>query len=129
MCMCVCVTQRERERVCTHARRSKMICTWSPLPCKRVVEESFSLFQKKWKREESGTICQGSLRPPSGLKICWEDLENSENRYDHKVYYSSVPFSCSVVSDSLPPHALPHARPPCSSPTHGVYSSSCPSSH
>ena len=35
-------------------------------------------------------------------------------------------FSCSVVSDSLRPHGLQHARPPCSSPTPRVYSNSCP---
>ena len=35
-------------------------------------------------------------------------------------------FSCSVVSDSLPPHESQHARPPCPSPTPGVYSNSCP---
>ena len=29
----------------------------------------------------------------------------------------SVQFSCSVVSDSLQPHGLQHARPPCPSPT------------
>ena len=43
-------------------------------------------------------------------------------------YSSSVQFSCSVVSDSLQPHELQHARPPCSSPTPGVHSNSCPSS-
>ena len=37
-------------------------------------------------------------------------------------------FSRSVVSDSLQPHELQHARPPCPSPTHGVYTNSCPSS-
>ena len=37
-----------------------------------------------------------------------------------------VQFSCSVMSDSLQPHALQHARPPCPSPTLGVYSNSCP---
>ena len=31
-----------------------------------------------------------------------------------------VQFSCSVVSDSLRPHGLQHARPPCPSPTPGV---------
>ena len=36
--------------------------------------------------------------------------------------------SCSVVSDSLRPHESQHARPPCPSPTPGVYSDSCPSS-
>ena len=40
----------------------------------------------------------------------------------------SVHFSCSVVSDSLWPHKLQHARPPCPSPTPRVYSDSCPSS-
>ena len=38
----------------------------------------------------------------------------------------SVQFSCSVMSDSLQPHGLWHARPPCPSPTPGVYSHSCP---
>ena len=46
----------------------------------------------------------------------------------------SVPFSHSVVSDSLQPHELQHARPPCPSPTPGVHSNSCiesvmPSNH
>ena len=40
----------------------------------------------------------------------------------------SVQFSCSVLSDSLWPHESQHARPPCPSPTPGVYSKSCPSS-
>ena len=39
-----------------------------------------------------------------------------------------VQFSHSVVSDSLRPHESQHARPPCPSPTPGVYSNSCPSS-
>ena len=34
-------------------------------------------------------------------------------------YFSSVQFSHSVVSDSLQPHGLQHARPPCPSPTPG----------
>ena len=41
---------------------------------------------------------------------------------------SSVQFSRSVMSDSLQPHESQHARPPCPSPTPGVYSNSCPSS-
>ena len=40
----------------------------------------------------------------------------------------SVQFSCSVVSDSLWPHALQHSRPPCPSATPGAYLNSCPSS-
>ena len=41
---------------------------------------------------------------------------------------TSVQFSCSVMSDSLRPHELQHARPPYPSPTPGVHSNSCPSS-
>ena len=37
-----------------------------------------------------------------------------------------VQCSCSVVSDSLRPHELQHSRPPCPSPTPGVYPNSCP---
>ena len=33
----------------------------------------------------------------------------------------SVQFSCSVMSDSLWPHEPQHTRPPCPSPTPGVY--------
>ena len=35
-------------------------------------------------------------------------------------------FSCSVVSDSLCPQGLQHARLPCPSPSPGVCSNSCP---
>ena len=38
----------------------------------------------------------------------------------------SVQFSRSVVSDSLQPHESQHTRPPCPSPTPGVYSNACP---
>ena len=44
------------------------------------------------------------------------------------VQLSSAHFSHSVVSDSLWPHELQHARPPCPSPSPGVHSNSCPSS-
>ena len=44
----------------------------------------------------------------------------------HKYILSSVQSSCSVMSDSLRPHALQHSRPPCPSPTPRVYSNSCP---
>ena len=40
---------------------------------------------------------------------------------------SSVQFRHSVMSDSLRPHGLQHARPPCPSPTPGAYLNSHPS--
>ena len=63
-----------------------------------------------------------------------------ESMYGIKVFFSvtvliqSLQFSCSVVSDSLQPHELQHARPPCPSPTPRVHSNSSiesvmPSSH
>ena len=44
------------------------------------------------------------------------------------VQFSSVQFNHSVMSDTLWPHELQHARPPCPSPTPRVYANSCPSS-
>ena len=42
--------------------------------------------------------------------------------------FTSVQFRCSVQSNSLWPHGLQHARPPCPSPTPGACSNLCPSS-
>ena len=41
-------------------------------------------------------------------------------RHHLNIQFSSVQFSHTVVSDSLQPHELQHARPPCPSPTPGV---------
>ena len=46
--------------------------------------------------------------------------------YREALQFSSVQFSCSVVSDALRPHESQHTRPPCPSPTPGVHSDSCP---
>ena len=40
--------------------------------------------------------------------------------------FSSVQFSCSVMSNSLRPHEPQHTRLPCPSPTPRVYPNSCP---
>ena len=48
--------------------------------------------------------------------------------YTHIHTHISQSVSCSVVSNSLWPHRLQHARPPCPSPTPGAYSNSCPPS-
>ena len=40
--------------------------------------------------------------------------------------FSSVQFSRSVMSNSLQPHEPEHTRPPCPSPTAGVYPNPCP---
>ena len=55
--------------------------------------------------------------------------ENSTGMFaSFKIFWISVQFSQSVVSDSLRPRELQHARPLCPSPVPGVYLNSCPSS-
>ena len=44
------------------------------------------------------------------------------------IFFCSVQFSLSVLSDSLRPHEPQHTRPPCPSPTPGVHPNPCPSS-
>ena len=46
--------------------------------------------------------------------------------FSSKVFIVFSQFSRSVMSDSLWLHGLKHVRPPCPSPTPGVYSNSCP---
>ena len=53
--------------------------------------------------------------------------EESGYIWEHFVQLFCKPhFSLSVVSDSLGPHGLQHARPPCSLPNPEAYSNSCP---
>ena len=47
---------------------------------------------------------------------------------DRRNQFSSVQFSRSVVSNSLQPCELQHARPPCPSPTPRTYANWCPPS-
>ena len=55
------------------------------------------------------------------LKFWWLKIIKENN-----LTFSSVQFSRSVMSNTLRPHESQHARPPCPSPTPGVYSNSCP---
>ena len=64
--------------------------------------------------------------PPHTHTPDWQDLQKSQHAGTPDIS-SSVQFSRSVMSSSLRPHGLQHARPPCPSPTPGVYSNSCPS--
>ena len=75
-----------------------------------------------------------------GIILCfnsWISKHCSQHRSDFQhqgsfsvleqhLFFCSVQFSCSVVSNSLWPHEPQHARPPCPSPTPRVYPNSCP---
>ena len=58
--------------------------------------------------------------------IPWPFSFATHSTFQSLLQFSSVQFSCSVVSDSLRPHESQYTRPPCLSPTPGVYSNSCP---
>ena len=51
-----------------------------------------------------------------------------KNKTGSWLWLISVQLSQPIMSDSLRPHVLQHARPPIPSATTGVYSNSCPSS-
>ena len=53
----------------------------------------------------------------------WRQTHHSKQLFSG---ISSVQLSHSVMPDSLRPHGLQHARPPCPSPIPGVHSNSCP---
>ena len=95
---------------------------------------------------EKKIICQINSCIP-GTRGCvdvlkqWNYIWSSSCSWSHRLvkltvihYYSprsiclqSVQFSRLVVSDSLRPHRLQHARLPCPSPAPGACSNSCPS--
>ena len=71
-----------------------------------------------WHPEED-TSCNCS-QPTARAKSSASDTRRGEGSWS----FSSAQFSCSVVSDSFPPHGLQQARLPCPSPTPGACSNS-----
>ena len=109
----------------------------------------------QWLGLHASTAGNGSSIPWSGTKIlqaAWHGQKTKKkNDYSSAIYNNpklevnrmpsksgrgdvrsahpirqSVQFSRSLVSDSLWPHGLQHARPPCPSPTPGVHPNPCP---
>ena len=60
------------------------------------------------------------------VRDCVEKRRGIQALQEWEPSFSSVQFSCSVMSDSLWPHGLQHIRLPCPSPTPRAYSNSCP---
>ena len=78
----------------------------------------------------AGGFCTTSATSQGNIKNINNELDFGINIQceNQCIHFSSVQFSRSVVSDSLWPRELQHARPPCPSPTPGVHSDSLPSS-
>ena len=72
---------------------------------------------------------------PEGIREKWGLVCSLYRHSTHPIIFSlypissfSVQFSHSDVSNSLRPHGLQQARPPCPSPAPGIYPNSCPMS-
>ena len=81
----------------------------------RVLLYYWADYEKREDKESSKQGFEGSSEYFHILKYSFLHLELST------MWFCSVQFSCSVMSDSLRPHRLQHARPPCPSPTPGVH--------
>ena len=71
-------------------------------------------------------ISKWSLLGGARLIMAWNHPSTFDSKEPFCTCISSVQFSRSVVSNSLRPRELQHARPPCPSSTARVYSNSCP---
>ena len=99
------------------------LCGEDPLEESMTTHSSVLAWETPWTEEPGSLHSKGSQKSRTGLSdwtttsplLTFEEVRNP-----------SVQFSHSVVSNSLGPHGLQHARPLCPSPTPGVYSNSCP---
>ena len=98
-------------------KRRKCCCFWIVKIWDKLIEKMMMVCEKGTLRR---ILCVLKLN-----KIGLNLIRKKKNSRDNQV---SVQFSHSVVSDSLQPHELQHARSPCPSPTPGVHSDSRPSS-
>ena len=102
-------------RMAITKQEQKQTKHWEVVIVGKDVEKSESLCIVSWNVEWC-SCCETSMNVPQNLNI------------EFKHQFSSVQFSRSVMSDSFRPHGLQHTRPPCPSPTPGVYPNPCPSS-
>ena len=95
----------------------------------------FKIMQKFWNparlRERTVKVMQSNFQSLESQLSCLKTTGRGKKmkvKQNLIFVICSVQFSRSVVSNSLQPHELQHARPPCPSPTPGVHSDSCLSS-
>ena len=103
--------------------RVRSLCWEDTLEKEMATHSSAPAWRIPRTEEPGGLQSMGS----QGVRHNWATKHSSTHVHKNgKVTSVSVQFSRSGVSDSVQPHGPQHARPPCSSPTPGVYPSSCP---
>ena len=94
---------------------------WDPVDCSLPDSSVHGILQARILEWVAMFSSRGSSRPRDQTSISYTSC------IGRWILYHSVS-SVSVMPDSLQPHELQHARPPCPSPTPGACSNSCPSS-
>ena len=85
-------------------------------------------FVTPWTVAHQAPLCMGLPSQDYWNRLPFPSPEDLPNSGIEPTSTLISQFSHSVVSDSLWPHGLQHARLPCPSPTPGAYLKSCPSS-
>ena len=88
------------------------------------MQQFFASLDKAAAKQIGAWACVSMKRNLLNNVSCqWPSVVQWEGVYDQLV--SSLPFSRSVMNNSLQPHETQYARPTCPLPTNGVYSISC----
>ena len=90
-----------------------------------IAESSILSYSIQWQPKSTTAPLSTMLGKQQRLKCVLKKKKKNCTISFNRVHLTKV--SCLVVSDSLQPHGLQHARLPCPSPTPGAYSNSRPS--
>ena len=108
-------------------RSNRLLISWLQSPSAVILEP-----RKIKLATVSPSICHKVMGPDAMILVFWmlsfkPTFSPSSLTFIKRLFsFSSLQFSCSVMSDFLRPHGLQHAKPPCPSPTPRVYPNSCP---